>query len=359
MNLTFFPQQMASKLLSRHPEFEPLFRALYSSYEHKAIDHKSYKIMEAFVFSYIESALKGGASSETIIQFIKTYVERLYYLSEHPFSFKPYHKQVTTPFDYHKFGMDFVRSLINPNFSKYLGIEHLSEIQRHIDQNHNVILLANHQTELDPQCIEFLIEKEFPQLAKEMIFVAGDRVISDKLAVPVSMGRNLLCIYSKKHINNPPSQTEQKRHHNKKTMELMSDLLKEGGKCIYVAPSGGRDRSNEKGYFPIAQLDPQGIELFYIMAKKSKVTTHFNSLSLLTHKIFPPPGDVKTELGEERLTSFSGIYGFFGKEIDMEHFTDEEIENKIEKRHARADFIWKQINEDYQVLIKLQEKYEP
>jgi glycerol-3-phosphate O-acyltransferase len=358
MNLTFFPQQMANKLLSRHPEFEPLFRALHSIYENKAIDQKSYKIMEAFAYGFIESALEGGTSPDAIIQFIKTYVERLFYLSEHPFSFKPYHKQVTEPFDYHNFGMDFVRALINSKVSQYLGLDYLNEIQHRIDQNHNVILLANHQTELDPQCIEFLIEKEFPKLAKDMIFVAGDRVILDKLAVPVSMGRNLLCIYSKKHIDNPPSQTEQKRHHNKKTMELMSDLLKEGGKCIYVASSGGRDRSTEGGYFPIAQLDPQGIELFYIMAKKSKVPTHFHSLALLTNRIFPPPSDVKTELGEERRTSFAGVYGFFGKEVDMEHFAHKEIENKIEKRLARADFIWNQINEDYQVLIKLQEKYE-
>ena len=49
-----------------------------------------------------------------------------------------------------------------------------------------------------------MLEKEHPRLAEEMIFVAGHRVISDPLAVPLSIGRNLICIYSKKHIENPP-----------------------------------------------------------------------------------------------------------------------------------------------------------
>jgi glycerol-3-phosphate O-acyltransferase len=30
--------------------------------------------------------------------------------------------------------------------------------------------------------------------------VAGDRVTTDLLAMPFSMGRNLLCIFSKKHV---------------------------------------------------------------------------------------------------------------------------------------------------------------
>jgi len=86
--------------------------------------------------------------------------------------------------------------------------------------------VANHQTEIDPQFISLLLEKEYSKLAKDMIFVAGDRVILDQLAIPASMGRNLLCIYSKKHIHNPPDLMETKRLHNKKTMGLMSETSK-------------------------------------------------------------------------------------------------------------------------------------
>ena len=33
---------------------------------------------------------------------------------------------------------------------------------------------------------------------------SGDRVTTDLLAMPFSMGRNLLCIFSKKHIDSVP-----------------------------------------------------------------------------------------------------------------------------------------------------------
>lgn len=358
MNSTFFQLQMDNKLASNSERFEPLFKKLKTIYEQKALDHKTYKIFEGFINKYIHSAYLGGTPDQAVLHVFDEYIDRLQYLYKNPFSFEPYHKQILAPFNYYKFGMNFVRPLINKNVSQYLGKEHLTEIHKNLKQNHNVILLANHQTEVDPHSIEYLIEKDFPHMAQDMIFVAGDRVLLDQLAIPVSMGRNLLCIYSKKHISNPPSQMEEKRLHNKKTMELMSGLLKEGGKCIYVATSGGRDRPDENGYYPIAPLDPQAIELFYIMAKKSKVTTHFNSLALLTHTILPPPKHVESELGEERSTSYSGIYANFGKEIDMENFSGDFIENKIERRHLRSDYIWNQINHDYQDLIKLQDQYE-
>ena len=43
----------------------------------------------------------------------------------------------------------------------------------------------------------------------------------------------------------------------------MERLLAEGGKCIYVAPSGGRDRPNAQGEIQPNAFDPQSIELFY------------------------------------------------------------------------------------------------
>jgi len=94
------------------------------------------------------------------------------------------------------------------------------------------------------------------------------------------------------------------------------------------------------------------------MAQRAKVPFHFNSLALLTHRVLPPPEKVALELGEERITAYAGVYGYFGKEIDMFNFLNQPIENKIERRHLRSDFIWNQINEDYQALIKIQDKHE-
>jgi len=58
-------------------------------------------------------------------------------------------------------------------------------------------------------------------------------------------------------------------------MELMSELLSEGGKAIYVAPSGGRDRPNAQGVVEIAPYDPQSIEMFYLMTQRAGHLTHF------------------------------------------------------------------------------------
>ena len=80
-----------------------------------------------------------------------------------------------------------------------------------------------------------------------MIIVAGHRVVSDPLAIPFSMGRNLLCIYSKKYFESDPAAKADKLQHNQRTMKKMLQLLSEGGKCIYVAPSGGRDRPGAAG----------------------------------------------------------------------------------------------------------------
>lgn len=62
---------------------------------------------------------------------------------------------------------------------------------------------------------------------------------------PFSMGRNLLCVYSKKHMEDDPEKKQAKMNSNRKTMVTMQRMLNEGGKIIWVAPSGGRDRPKE------------------------------------------------------------------------------------------------------------------
>ena len=48
-----------------------------------------------------------------------------------------------------------------------------------------------------------------------MIFVAGDRVTTDLLAQIFSMGRNLLCIFSKKHIGSVPELKSKKTKYDR------------------------------------------------------------------------------------------------------------------------------------------------
>ncbi len=336
---------------------KPLLQLMELWFKEQKLEGKSQQIMRSFLPTYIEAAQKSGQTDAFILKILSTYINLLRQLSQNPFAFEPYHKMLQKPFDYYQFGLEFVRPLVNQKASTYLGDENLEEIQGHLKKNENVIFLANHQTEIDPHLIELLLGEKYPLFAKNMIFVAGDRVISDHLAIPLSMGRNLLCIYSKKHINNPPEQKETKRLHNKKTMQLMSELLAEGGKSIYVAPSGGRDRPDSEGEFQVAPFDPQSVEMFYLMTKRSKKPTHFYPLALNTHQVLPPPNDVESELGEERPTKYTGVYAAFGSEINMESDSSS-LENKIARRHQRCDAIWKQVAKSYQKLKKIKDQYE-
>ncbi len=302
------------------------------------------RIIEGFYSSYQASVPSNGELEQMFCSFSKEIANQC----KKPYLFEPFHKHIRKPYDYFAFGLDFFRPLIDREKSTFLGQEHLPEILEHIHRKHNVVFFANHQTEADPQLISLFLEKEYPKLAEEMIFVAGERVITDPLAIPFSMGCNLLCIYSKRYIDHPPQKKSEKQLHNKKTMGIMGDLLREGGKCIYVAPSGGRDRKNEDGQLEIAPFDPASIGMFYLMAKKSKTPTFFYPMTLGTYEILPPPEKVQLELGEMRIATKAPAHIAIGKEIDMENFPGHEISDKHIRRKSLGEYIWNLVYTDYQ-----------
>lgn len=303
--------------------------------------------IKSFYVTYLESLGEEIHLKESIEQMFFTFLEQVLKQAKDPYQFQLYHEKVREPFDYFKFGINFFDPIIDKKSSSILGKERLKEIENHLKQNHNVIFLANHQTEADPQAIGVLLQHEFPYLCEKMIFVAGERVVTDTLAVPFSMGCDLICIYSKRYIDHPPELKHQKQLHNKKSMSLMSDLLGEGGKCIYVAPSGGRDRRNAQGQIEIAPFDPKSIEMFYLMAKKSKTPTFFYPMALGTYELLPPPEKVQIELGEHRALKRVGIHMAIGPSIDMEHFPGSDNPNKDIRRKSRADYIWQLVYDDY------------
>jgi glycerol-3-phosphate O-acyltransferase len=262
----------------------------------------------------------------------------------HPFEFEPYHRLVTEPFDYYKFGIDFFRPLVDKDHSTLSGRDHLRRIASQLAAGENVIFLANHQSEADPQIISILLEDEWPDLGKEMIFVAGERVIADPMTAPFSIGRNLLCIYSKRHIEHPPERKAAKVLHNRRTMERMADLLGEGGHAIYVAPSGGRDRRNAGGKVEVAPFDPQSIEMFRLMAQRAARPTHFYPMALATYDVMPPPEKVEIELGEPRKLRRCPVHMAIGAELNFERFTDQDREAR---RAAQADAAWTAVRQAY------------
>ena len=268
-----------------------------------------------------------------------------------PYRFEPFHQAIRTPRDYYQFGLDFMRPLVEFKRSKILHSPLLHHIEAQLKQGDNIIFLANHQTEPDPQLISLLLEKEHPNLAENMIFVAGHRVITDPLAIPFSKGRNLLCIYSKRYLDQAEDKVE-KIAHNQKTMKIMSQLLEEGGKCIYVAPSGGRDRPNALGQIEVAPFDAASLEMFWLMSQKSSKNTHFYPLALHTYTLLPPPNSVQREIGESRNTQRAPIFLNFCPPFDMENFPGSENLDKKEKRKARAEQIWKIVFSAYKELEK-------
>lgn len=298
--------------------------------------------LKKFYTLYLEAGKKNGFSPEKMNSVFAYFCKLAAEHAQNPLHFQPFHKAIRAPFDYYEFGHDFVRPLLDFSKSSLTGEDTLRAIEKTLATKENVILLYNHQTEIDPQIISLFLEKKYPQLASEMIFVAGHRVVQDPLATPLSLGRNLFCIYSKKYIDHPSEKKAEKIQHNRRTLSIMEEMLSEGGKCICIAPSGGRDRMDESGKILPSAFDPDSIEMLYLIAKKSGTACHFYPLSLYTYPLLPPPQVINVELGEERSTSFSPAHIAFGAEIDMEKIT-QGITDKQAKRKLRAENIWQQV----------------
>lgn len=316
---------------------------LKNALKSKRISEKIYFVLRDFYQSYLQ-ATQNVAIAESKF---KKLLERVVFLAEHPYQFSFYHQAVRSPFDYTQYGMDFIRELVDFSHSNVKNLPTADIILHQIKKNENVILLANHQTEADPQIISLLLEKTHPELLEKFIFVAGHRVIEDPIAIPFSLGCNLLCIFSKKHISNPPEEKEQKILHNQKTMKKMEELLREGGKCIYIAPSGGRDRANAEGVVEVTTFDPQSLEMFKLMAEQARTPVHFYPLALKTYQLLPPPSKVEKDIGERRTAFKTPVHMAFGPEIFMEDIPGTENLQKKEKRIVRSDYIWKLVVDYY------------
>lgn len=261
-----------------------------------------------------------------------------------PYLFPPYHERIP---GLTQFGKNFIRSSLDEKNSKVLGKERLKDIESAVKRGENVIFFSNHQIEPDPQILQILLGNIAGDWLDEMIFVAGDRVTKDPIAIPLSMGCNLLCIYSKKYIDTPKEMKEQKLLHNKKTLKRMEELLATGGKMIYVAPSGGRDRKNPDGSLQPAPFDPNSIELFLLISTIAKTSTHFYPLALYTYDRLPPPDSTQIELGEERVPSYGPAHIAIGEPFSKESLQTSKELSKEERREKRCRMIYDAVLKEY------------
>lgn len=213
--------------------------------------------------------------------------------------------------DFYAAGCNFFRPAIDLEKSVVLGKDNLDKAKAQLDAGENVVFLANHQSEADPQVVSCLFDKvseEIGDLAAHVTYVAGHKVTTDPLAIPFSMGRNLLCIHSKKHIDADPETKPAKSRQNMQAMSAMLAGLKEGGMAIWVAPSGGRDRRDvSNGKIPIAPFDQKTVDMFRLMGNKSKTPTHFYPMSMVSYDLCPPPDYVEEGVGEQRNVRFTPI----------------------------------------------------
>ncbi len=294
---------------------------------------KFVEIVRAFVNEYAQTYQHAEETPERYQYYVTTLLKFVQESLNSPYKFKPFHKAIREPFDYYEWGNEFMRPLIDISKSRVVGKENIEAIDRLTSQGDNVIVLANHQTEVDPQAISILLQQEgMDKLAEKMIFIAGHKVTTDPVAIPFSMGRNLICIHSKKHIKNPPEDFPMKQQQNMDSMKCMGDLINNGGNIIWLAPSGGRDRPDESGKFVVAPFDHKSLDMFKLMAMQSGKPLHFFPMAMYTHKLVPPP-DVKAtaEVGESRSAKRGPVSIAWLPETDgLGNLKDKEFSKRLE-----------------------------
>lgn len=100
---------------------------------------------------YAEAAYQGGFNAEEFTDVMGALLTNVAKNMKEPFKFQPFHASIRSPYDFYKFGHRFVQPLIMWDQSFAEGLEVADEIEALVAKGDNVILLANHQTEADPQ----------------------------------------------------------------------------------------------------------------------------------------------------------------------------------------------------------------
>lgn len=87
-------------------------------------------------------------------------------------------------YDFYKFGCDFFRPAMDLDNSVVLGQDNLAKAVQQIKDGENVVFLANHQSEADPQVFSVLLETiGLNDEAADVVYVAGHKVTTDALAM--------------------------------------------------------------------------------------------------------------------------------------------------------------------------------
>ena len=276
-----------------------------------------------------------GADEAEVARVMTAIADRVLDQFKAPYTFPSAHSRILAPYDYYAFGQNYVRNLVDFDRSALGHLDRFRKVEAQLAAGDNVVVLANHQTEADPAVWALLLEGAgLDRLASDVAYVAGDRVVTDPLCKPFSMGRNLFCVHSKKHMDDDPALKEEKQRTNRKTLGALSKALAQGGQLLWIAPSGGRDRPDAAtGEWSPARFDPAAVELMRQLSAKAAPRGHLWPLAMESGEMMPPPPATEKTIGERRLTNFVGVGISLGKELDLEALV-EGIDEK--DRDARA-----------------------
>ncbi|CAN6324444.1 unnamed protein product [Urochloa humidicola] len=308
--------------------------------------------LEELYYNYKNAVLQNGDPNtyEIMLSNMTALFDRVLLDVQNPFTFPPYHKAVREPFDYYMFGQNYIRPLVDFRNSYVGNISLFHDMEEKLHQGHNVVLMSNHQTEADPAIISLLLEKTNPWISENIVYVAGDRVITDPLCKPFSMGRNLICVFSKKHMNDYPELIEMKRRSNTRSLKEMALLLRGGSQLIWIAPSGGRDRPDPStGEWYPAPFDSSSVDNMRRLLEHAGVPGHIYPLSLLCYEVMPPPEQVAKEIGEQRVISFHGVGLSVTEEVKYGDITAH-TKNADEGRELFSDTLYNSVVNQYNVL---------
>lgn len=271
-----------------------------------------------------------------------------------PFEFPSHHLAIREPFDYYQMANAYIGSLIEFDRSILRYPERWTKVQEQLAAGDNVIMLGNHQSEGDAAFIPLLTEVSHPGLGEQVTYVAGDRVVTDLLCKPFSMGKNLLCVHSKKHMDDDPSLKSAKMKQNLNTVKEMQRLLKKGGLLIWIAPAGGRDRRAPDGTITPDNWDPAAVEMMRKLGtKKGAAKTHYYPLAMATYDIMPPPATKEKSIGEERVVNFTGAGLSLGEEIDVDPATGEwakGLGEDADKAEALTKYVLAKVVDEYRAI---------
>ena len=318
-----------------------------------AISKKTASTFEGLFHNY-RNAVVGqteGVDDKRVVHIMKQILRCVFKEFVDPYEFPSYHERILEPYNYYDFGQEYV-SCMTDFENSYIGhVDRFEEVQQKLRAGENVILLANHQSEADPGVWALMLERRFPELAENIVYVAGDRVVSDPLCKPFSMGRNLLCVHSKKYMDEDPKTKPDKMKQNRMTLSKMQKMLSAGGTLLWIAPSGGRDRPDDSGKWLPADFDEATVALMYKLGSKAKSKTNFYPFAMWSYAIMPPPPKVVVELGEERIINFSGVGVSLAEALDIDGITEglpEDDRDAVAK--AITEKTWEEMNKEYVLL---------